>query len=273
MSRKKTSDTSTKRSKKPSDLGQNRTGIAMSPADARLTIDGAIAGSPAPVDDPPDYAAVKLEYSAEAGPVGSMPPPATLKGVARTAVDLVKGDKSTVLIDKIAERLAFERGGTRLYEALLVKFDAADPHEGGPTRDELEEIRDDEARHFGMLVKALQDLGADPTAMTPGANLVTVMSSGLMQVLNDPRTTLTQGLEAIHVAELADNDCWDALIGLAADLGKDELMKPFTEARDEERDHLLKVRTWLSLAVRGQAGVSDADTAARDDAAASAPIH
>lgn len=273
MSGKKSSDTSTRRSKKPSDLGRNRTGTATSPSDAKLTIEGAIAGSPAPVDDPPDYAAVKLEYSVEAGPVGSMPPPATMAGVARSAVDAVKGDKTAVLIDKIAERLAFERSGTRLYEALLVKFDAADPHEGGPTRDELEEIRDDEARHFGILVKALKDLGADPTAMTPGANLVSVMSSGLMQALNDPRTTLTQGLEAIHVAELADNDCWDALIALASDMGKDELVVPFTEARDEERDHLLKVRTWLSIAVRGQAGVSEADAPARDDAAASAPIH
>lgn len=268
------SDTSTKRSKKPSDLGQNRTGIAMSPKDAKLTVEGAIEGSPAPNEEPMDYPAAKLAYSAEAGPFGSMPPPATLKGVAKTAVDLVKGDKSTVLIDKIAERLAFERGGTRLYEALLVKFDAGNPHEGGPTREELEEIRDDEQRHFGVLVKALRTLGADPTAMTPGANLVGVMTMGLMQVLNDPRTTLTQGLEAVHVAELTDNDCWDALIELAADMGKDDLVADFTEARDEEREHLTKVRAWISNAVRGQAGVDEADTPAQDDdAGVSARVH
>jgi rubrerythrin len=266
------SDTSTKRSKKPTDMGKNRTGIATSPADAKQTIEGAIAGSPEPMDEPPAYAATKLEYSAEAGPYGSMPPPATLKGVAKAAVDLVKGDRSTVLIDKIAERLAFERGGTRLYEALLVKLDAGTPHEGGPTRDELEEIRDDEQRHFGILVKALRQLGADPTAMTPGANLVGVMTMGLVQVLNDPRTTLTQALEAAHVAELTDNDCWDALIELAAEMGKNDLAAMFTEARDEEREHLLKVRTWISNAVRGQAGIAEADRPAlSDEAGASAP--
>jgi rubrerythrin len=224
------------------------------------------------MDEPTAYHALKLEYSREAGPYGSMPPPLTLKGMAKTAVDLVKGDKSTVLIDKIAERLAFERGGTRLYEALLVKFDAGEPDESGPTREELEDIRDDEQRHFGILMKALETLGADPTAMTPGANLVGVMSLGLMQVLNDPRTTLTQGLEAVHVAELTDNDCWDALIDLAADFGKDELVEEFAAARDEEREHLLKVRTWIASAVRGQAGVSES-AANRDDAAtASAPV-
>jgi rubrerythrin len=264
------SDTSTKRSKKPTDPGSNRTGIGMSPVDAKQTIEGAIEGSP-PVEEPTSYAAAKLEYSVEAGPYGSMPPPMTLKGVAKAAADLVKDDNSTVLIDRLAARLAFERGGVRLYEALLVKYDAGDPREGGPTREELEEIRDDELRHFGMLVKALKDLGADPTAMTPGADLVGVMSMGLVQSLNDPRTTLTQALEAVLVAELTDNDGWEQLLGLAADMEKVDLVAELTEAHDNERNHLLKVRRWVTNAVRGQAGIAEAE--AEERAGASAPPH
>ncbi len=267
------SDTSTKHEHEPTALGRNRTGIAMSPADAEKTIQGAAEGSPPPVDEPIGYAAEKLAYSGAAGPYGSVPPPLSLKGMAKTAVDLVTGKKTTVLVDKLAERLAFERGGTRLYEALLVKLDAAEPHEGGPTRDELEEIRDDEQRHFGILIKALRSLGADPTAMTPCADLVGVMSAGLVQALNDPRTTLTQGLEAVLVAELTDNESWDLLIELTADLGEDDLAVEFGQARDQEREHLLKVRSWLANAVRGQAGVAEAETPPQPEPQAPEPLH
>ncbi len=252
--------------KKPTDMGTNRTGIKASPIDAKRSIEGAIAGSPPAVFETPEIDHVRRTYSKEARPLGSMPPPASLKGLGKTVMDTMKGEKTTVLLDKLAERMAFERGGTRLYELLLIKFDAANPHPGGPTRAELEEIRNDELRHFGMLAAALQELGADPTSMTPGANCVGVTNMGLMQLLADPRTTLTQGLEAVHIAELVDNDCWDTLIELTDAMGKRDLVDAMRTARDEEREHLAKVRRWLAVSVMGQAGVGD-----EAEAAASAP--
>jgi len=260
------SDTSKKRQRKPTDVGQNRTGIATSPVDAKKTIEGAIEGSPSPSSDATAYSAAKLEESADAGPYGSMPPPATMKGLAKTAIEALKGEKATVLIDQLAARLAFERGGVRLYEALLVKFEASDQWAGGPTREEIEEICDDELRHVGVLIKAIRELGADPTAMTPGANLVGTMTMGLVQVLNDPRTTFTQGLEAIHTAELTDNDCWDQLIDLVGGLGMDDLAANLNEALQDERDHLVKVRAWLAEAVRGQAGIEPSQRVESTDA-------
>jgi hypothetical protein len=44
-----------------------------------------------------------------------------VKGVAKTGMQKLTGKKPEVLIDKLGARLAFERTGTRLYDALLGK--------------------------------------------------------------------------------------------------------------------------------------------------------
>jgi hypothetical protein len=69
----------------------------------------------------------------------------------------------------------------------------------------------------------------------------------------DPRTTLLQSLEAILVAELADNACWEALVELAQGAGEDALVRQFEQARTTEQKHLEKVQTWLA-AGQGRAG-------------------
>jgi hypothetical protein len=71
---------------------------------------------------------------------------------------------------------------------------------------------------------------------------------GLMQVLADPKTTVAQSLHAILVAEMTDNVAWEELIGLTAAAGNDDLVGRFTKARDEEMEHLEKVRTWYKKA-------------------------
>jgi hypothetical protein len=53
-----------------------------------------------------------------------VPPPTSMKGMAKSALQALKGEKATVLIDKLAERLAFERTGTRPYETLIQKAQA-----------------------------------------------------------------------------------------------------------------------------------------------------
>jgi rubrerythrin len=242
---------------KPTDTGRNRTGIATSPFDSRKSAEGARLagrGDPSVVLDPVELEEARLAFSREAGPVGTMPPPVGIKGMARAAVDRLKGTTPTVLLDQLGARLAFERTGVRLYEALLVKHEAASLHVGGPDRSELEIIRDDELRHFAMLDEAMRSLGGDPTAVTPSADLQAVASAGIVGVLGDPRTTLTQGLEAILIAELADNDAWETLIDLADSLGHDELVEKFRLALREEQVHLLNVRRWVKNAMRGQAG-------------------
>src|SRR5207237_6803656 len=128
-------------------------------------------------NDMPDTDALdemRLSYCTESDPVGTMPSPIKLKGKVKSAVAAVKGESAAVLLDKLGERLAFERAGVRLYEALLIKLKASHTHDESLTSEDIEEIRDDELRHAGLLAAAIQQLGADPTAVTPCADIVGV---------------------------------------------------------------------------------------------------
>jgi hypothetical protein len=191
---------------------------------------------------------IRLEYARASDPVGTLPEPRQ-SGIA------------AVLMDKLGERLAFERSGTRLYDALMIKC-AADPSVGIPAGD-LQHIRDEEALHFALLGGAIESLGGDPTAQTPSADVAGVEGMGLMQVLNDPKTTVLQGLHAILVAEMTDSAGWDELIELTSELGNDDLVVRFNEAREAEAEHLEKVLGWYKSAtvVATRAGSQEPATA------------
>ena len=104
----------------------------------------------------------------------------------------------------------------------MSKHDAFGSFSGGPSRDDLEQIRQEEYGHFMLLQSTIEQLGGDPTAVTPSADLHATVAHGITQVIVDPRTTLLQSLEAILIAELADNACWEALMELAqAGRGRD----------------------------------------------------
>jgi rubrerythrin len=242
--------------KKPSDVGSNRTGISTAPALAKKAVEGAAAGSPPPDTDPTRIEVFRQSYSETAEPVGTMPPPGSIKGAIKAVAGKLKGKEPMVFIDLIGERLAFERTGTRLYDALVVKAQAGNPRPEGPDRIDLENIRDDELRHFALLKQALEQLGADPTVITPSADVCGVAAMGWVQAVSDPRTTLTEALKVALAAELADNDGWLVLADMAGRLGYDELAAAFREALIEEEHHLARVRSWVIHAVDGQAGLS-----------------
>lgn len=240
---------------KPTDIGTNRTGIATSPIDSRRLIEAAEQASTAGPLDGKSLEIERVRWASEADPVGTVPPPGTLKGLAKTVIETLEGYKPSVFIDKLGQRLAYERAGTRLYEALIAKHEAANVHEGGPTRAELEKIRHDEHQHMLLVCDAIQQLGADPTAMTPGADVAGVAGRGWVQVLADPRTTLTQCLDVMLIVEDGDVDGWDLLTELATALGLEDLADRFREANLIEQDHARQVRGWLATSVLGQLGV------------------
>ena len=97
-----------------------------------------------------------------------------------------------------------------------------------------------------ILRDALEQLGADPTAMTPCADVSGVLSIGVLQVVTDPRTNLAQSLEALLTAELTDNAAWEMLIELVRSEGKDDMVASFQQALVEEEDHLRIVKTQLN---------------------------
>jgi hypothetical protein len=238
---------------KPTDVGMNRTGIATSPVDAARMVEGAEKGSTSE-GGPERIAAFRAEMSAIAPPQGTMPPPASMKGAAKTMMKAIQGEKANVLVDKLAERLAFERTGVRLYDAALAKIPASRTAEGTLTAADLRQHRDAELRHFHVVRRAIEHLGADPTAMTPCANLAGIQAQGLVQSVTDPRATLTQCLDSLLVAELADNDGWKMLIALAEAMGQGDMAKEFAECLTEEDEHLLRVRRWIAERLEIQAG-------------------
>jgi ferritin-like metal-binding protein YciE len=113
-----------------------------------------------------------------------------------------------------------------------------------------------EEEHFDLLTQCLLKLGADPTAQTPDADASGVASSGMMKVITDPRTSISQCLQAMLAIELADNAAWELLILLAQDMGMKDMAQQFERALQQEDMHLREVRDWYERSVRSQAKMS-----------------
>jgi len=220
-------------------LGGNRTGIALAPERADEMVHGFDEFEPTSHTGERELAQMHVREAKDAPSLGSLPEPK--KGGKMDPKDATHA----VLMDKLGERLAFERTGARLYEAMLAKLDAHGTFDGGPTREQLDDIRAEERSHFEMLTKCITQLGGDPTAVTPSADLAGVSSSGIAKVICDPRTDVVQCLDALLVAELTDNAGWETLIELAREAGQDEIVPRFQKAREREEEHLEEVQSWL----------------------------
>ncbi|KYF61378.1 ferritin-like domain-containing protein [Sorangium cellulosum] len=242
--------------------GMNRTGMDMSPMDSKELVVGARIMPPSSAGDDSAIASVMAHYARREERVGTMPPPGTLKGAVKTALQALKGEAPLVLLDKLGERLAFERAGSRLWKGVLAKFDALGSFEGGPTREEIELIYSEESEHFLLIASVIRMLGADPTAETPLADVHGVASCGLIKVVTDPRTNLADALEAMLIAELTDNDAWDVLIEISQGLNDQALMNQFIAARAAEARHLTMVRTWIKASVIARANGDHANMVA-----------
>jgi rubrerythrin len=229
----------------------NRTGMQTSPELAEELIEGANSTIPSSEGGLEEIAEYREGYITEGFPIGSMPMmPASEEGEAEE-------DEAgmAVFLDKLSERLAFERTGTRLYEALLNKCDALGEQSPGPTLEEIEEIGREELEHFLLVNRTIEEIGGDPTVQSPSADVAGVTSLGIMQVLTDPRSSMTHCLQAMLTAELTDNAGWELLIKLADNLGYEDVKAEFEVALEHEERHLMNVRNWLSECVLDSAEV------------------
>ena len=263
-------------------LGMNRTGLQMSPLQGSGMIDYAQAHAGDAPQDEGQLEALHRTYVEEAEKVGSVPVPGTIKGVVKATASKMKGTRPEVLIDKLGERLAFERTGTRLYEAMIMKVSGVQGlGDGGTAADidnaetdayealgtdgnpqaigsrvdllSLQRIRSEEQEHMMLVKQALEELGADPTAMTPCADIAGVTALGVMQTLTDPRTTVAQCLNALLTAEMTDHAGWELRMELAEDLGHDDMAVRFSVAATAEAEHATLVKEWLRTEVMTQA--------------------
>ena len=254
----------------PTTLGPNLTGAAVSPAAVQAMSEAAETLTPFTDIDTSEMEAHRLRSINEAEALGSVPMPPSVKGAVKAGAAKIRGGNPTVFLDKLGERLAYERTGTRLYEALILKYRAVEavseeplPRAAATAGDSesgtespaqtLERIRAEELSHFQLLCAAMEKMGADPTAQTPCADVSAVAASGFMQVLNDPRTTLAQCLNTMLAVELADNAGWEMLAALADEAGQSELAGQFLGALAQEQDHVTIIKSWLTALVSGEA--------------------
>lgn len=234
-------------------IGLNRTGIQMSPIEGPGQAEFALAQPANPEGSVHGLAAARAAYIVDSPRIGSVPVPGTGKGLLQATMGKMTGKNPEVLLDKLGQRLAFERSGVRLYQAMITKVETVGDARGGDLRADLMHICAEEARHFRMLEGIIREMGADPTAQTPAADVSGVANLGLLQVVTDPRTTIAQSLEALLTAELTDNACWELLAELAAEAGHDDLVGPFQQALLAEQEHLALVKRWLRDEVLGAA--------------------
>ena len=245
----------------PTTTGQNRTGAATAEEGVRAMLDANARWAP---PDPIDTTLAEADrgiYIIESDALGSVPPPVTIQGMLKSGLDKLMGERPEMLMDKIGERIAFERTGTRLYDALILKYEILAKSDNAPALPNpldgaeedvgatLQRIRTEEQAHFLMLSEVMRSLGGDPTAQTPCADATATASMGIMQVVTDPRTTLAQSLNAMLIAELADNAGWDLLIALAHQAGKSDITEMFENAMAEEQQHLATIKRWLTALV------------------------
>jgi hypothetical protein len=242
----------------------NRTGIMLNPELGAELVQSARETVPSSEGDSEEMEAERAEYAQEGLPIGSYPSP--VNGSALERSEDSPGDRMAILLDKLGERLAFERQGTRLYEAFIQKMEAmpiADSE--GPSADDLRHICEEELEHFKLLQQAIVELGGDATVQTPSADVAGVLAHGAMQIMSDPRTTIAQALQAALTAELADNDGWKMLQDLSEQLGYTDLAEQCAKAYEEEQEHLENVRAWLSKMVLSEAAAGDGVRAGAED--------
>lgn len=278
-------------------LGMNRTGMQMAPLHGSSMVDYATDMGRETPRDQGEFEQVHRTYVEEADTVGSVPVPGTFSGMVQAGSAKLMGMRPESLVDKLGERLAFERGGTRLYDAMIMKVmtlqgTANGSGNGGmqstgskakgstlASRDNpdtdayealdregnmqasgsrvdlgsLQRIRMEEQAHMNLVKEALEELGADPTAMTPCADVVGVTSMGIIQTISDPRTTIAQSLNALLSAELTDHAGWELLMEVAEELGHDEMAVRFSVAATTEAEHMTLVKEWLRTELMNEA--------------------
>jgi hypothetical protein len=181
-----------------------------------------------------------------ADPIAWPPLPGSLIGMPKANARPETVAAASILMDQMAERLAFERCATQIYEAMLEKL-ASTPSNQGLSHEVLRRFRDEEAAHFEVLCEAIESLGGDPLAPTASADAIGAEASALLAAIKDPRASLARCLNTLLVAELADHAGWEALFRVAQECGQDALAERLYLVLQEETEQVHCVKHWRSM--------------------------
>ena len=76
------------------------------------------------------------------------------------------------MMDKLGERIFFERMSIRLYEGLIRKHRGDVFKSRLPDMNRIKQFHDEEKEHFQLLEKTIKQMGGDPSIMTSAAELI-----------------------------------------------------------------------------------------------------
>ena len=146
-----------------------------------------------------------------------------------------------MLMEKLTEFLAVEKGGVKLYETALQIV--RDPE----LQDTVRRFHEQTKKHVTILTRVIRDFGGDPETMTPAAKVATEKGEALLKTMSNPdrlsgKAVEINAIENIVLAETKDHADWE-LLGKIARRSKDEIirdiLKPAVdEVEPEEDDHL-----------------------------------
>lgn len=147
------------------------------------------------------------------------------------------------LMDKLLERLRFEKSGVELYDLVLEHVDGELP---GDMLQTLREHRAEEAAHMEMLARHVLDLGGDPGAETPSVRVVEENAERLAAIVRSEKAKPIHRLQCLLDAELEDSVSWDLLVALAREAGSSEMRKDFAQAERREIEHVRDTRRMIA---------------------------
>ena len=154
-----------------------------------------------------------------------------------------------VLLDKLSEFLMVEQGGFQLYRVVAAR--ATDPE----LKQRYEEFGKETARHREVLARLIEQVGGDPSYVSPTARLAQVKSEKLLEtsLLVDglsPQELEANDLENVLLAETKDHADWHLLAQLAQQVTEPELKQALEQAvgevESEEDEHLEWARETLA---------------------------
>jgi hypothetical protein len=147
------------------------------------------------------------------------------------------------LMDKLLERLRFEKAGVDLYDLVIARVDGELPPDMMST---LRDHRSEEAAHMEMLARHVLDLGGDPGAITPSVKVVEENASRLEAVVKSDNAKPIHRLQCLLDAELEDSVSWELLVALAREAGGADMVKDFLQAERRELEHVRDTRKLIA---------------------------
>jgi hypothetical protein len=178
-------------------------------------------------------------YSRGATVIGSIPQLRSLP----SNENIMNGNH--LLTDKLGERIVFKRLLARSYEALLGKYHSTTKCEQIPDLNHLEQFYLNQIKHLNLLTKCMEETGADSSALTPSADLMSMGWQGMLVALCDPRTTFLQCLEIIWQMEQVDSSAWELLAELAEANELATMAINFQLCLQEQNLQLMSIKEWV----------------------------